>query len=445
MLPHWVQFWAASHGVNKHPNNVPATKDVQQCQLPYCEPACARWQGRLAQQGCLCVSNRWDLFLHIPEPLRLAASATRSLFSHAGSDHSQDTHPGRHHSSCGASTHSESPKQRQTTAVEAAAAGSPRQPGPLKAVRAAVPSRLGSLATAVPGGFWKRDGSSHSTSQCQGAVVMQQAEHSATFAGLPSEGVQVAVEHCMLSLTGDQLLDSALSVKLRPLHPHFAQGVQSPPSTSWAACTSNAGLFASSHASDSPGAPTARKSHHSWSGGLMTPTAAAHRPGRVSLPGHTQLVRGVSALLTGMVLPERPAFHQLCTSCSYSQEGSMESPIGRGEVGRTASFSRRHSYCGDNGDHAGSIGIPKVRSQIIPSTGRAASRGDYSRQGRHSQGSVNFVLFEEPHMHASDPGTAVRLEGVQTGLAEPTHAQNGPVHHSRGPMLLVGPHGEVSR
>jgi hypothetical protein len=48
-------------------------------------------------------------------------------------------------------------------------------------------------------------------------------------------------------------------------------------------------------------------------------------------------------------------------------------------------------------------------------------------------------------MHASDPGTAVRLEDVQVWLEEPMYVQIGAINHSQGPMLLVGPHGEVRR
>jgi hypothetical protein len=35
---------------------------------------------------------------------------------------------------------------------------------------------------------------------------------------------------------------------------------------------------------------------------------STHQPGQISLPGHMQLMRGASALLTGVVLPERPAY-----------------------------------------------------------------------------------------------------------------------------------------
>jgi hypothetical protein len=44
-----------------------------------------------------------------------------------------------------------------------------------------------------------------------------------------------------------------------------------------------------------------------------------YQPGQIGLPGRTQLVRGASALLTGLVLPERPGY----MGVNLSRQGSV--------------------------------------------------------------------------------------------------------------------------
>jgi hypothetical protein len=314
-------------------------------------------------------------------------------------------------------------------------------------------SRLGSLATAVSGGFWPRDskGSNQHTNHSQAAMVKQNLGRRIN-AGTTS-GSQLALEQCMMPLTGDHVLDAVLPAQLHHLYPHRAHSLSppseivhslSPPSTVSAACSSHTfGASAGASAGGSGDSPVARVED-----AFRTQTAAVHHSSSmmVSLPGHTQLVRGASALLTGLVLPERAAYsHSIGGSRLYSQ-GSMVFPASLADVDATVSLSRRQSQgscsiaesgsiaaCGDRSVSVGGAAIMSS-SSVLPAPGISLLRS-------HLGSGVGLQLLSED----ARTGAAVCLDDMRLGLAELVHAPISAVsHHSQGPMLLVGPHGEVS-
>lgn len=148
---------------------------------------------------------------------------------------------------------------------------------------------------------------------------------------------------------------------------------------------------------------------------------AVHHPGMVSLPGHTQLFRGASALLTGLVLPERPAHHHPMHAMRNCTQDSL--PAGHlAGADATVSLSTRHTRGSSGGERGVSLGAGSCSSAVTVSAGYSSGGGQQAVLG-----DVYLSVYLSEHLHA------------QAGAA----AQLG--HHVQGPVLLVGPHGEVRR
>lgn len=266
-------------------------------------------------------------------------------------------------------------------------------------------------------------------------------------------GSRLALEQCMMPLTGDHVLDAVLPAQHRAhsLSPPSAFSHSlSPPSTVSAACNMYSHALGTSAGQSAGGSADSPVACVEVGCRMQTAAVPQHRSMMVSLPGHTQLVRAASALLTGLVLPERAAYsHNDGGSHIYSQ-GSMVFPDSFADVDASVSLSRRQSRGSYSTVDASSAAAANDHSVSVGFGGQhgAATMSSYSvlpatgislQDSRHGSGVGPRLHSEEARV-----STAVCFEDVRLGLAEHMHAPVAAVsHHSQGPMLLVGPHGAV--
>lgn len=232
--------------------------------------------GVLAANCC-----RWDNFLPVPKPIRRAASDALSLFSHVSNQ--SPVIPGQQHG--------------KTTA----ATGS--RPTSLAAMLAVLSGRSHSARVAA---------AAAAVASCDQQQHANSPQGSSGFAQMPA-----------VSRLGS--LPAALSSGLRPpwfhsrVHPvvpHAQPAHSSTGSIASHQLTGQGGAVAS--ISDA----TALGQHASGVAtvpGVSVPVLHSH-PGMVGLPGRSQLIRGASTLLTGLVLPERPDYHPFAISRTSTQD-----------------------------------------------------------------------------------------------------------------------------
>jgi hypothetical protein len=201
-----------------------------------------------------------------------------------------------------------------------------------------------------------------------------------------------------------------------------------------------------------------------------------YQPGQIGLPGRTQLVRGASALLTGLVLPERPGYvgvnlsrqGSVCrTPCSFRSANSSRwdlgnsstQGLGRSQTQDSIGFmppsqhgmfgsSLQQNMCSINVSSADSV-MPTVGPHTLgvltnPTAGQAETAAAHA-----AVGSSNWQPFS-PTMrlsrtHTMD-NTATTVSAWQhavgsprSGHASTTAAAAAAVH--QGPLLMIGPNG----
>lgn len=170
--------------------------------------------------------------------------------------------------------------------------------------------------------------------------------------------------------------------------------------------------------------------------GCPLPAAAAvvgptsYHPGMVSLPGHTQLVQTASALLTGLVLPERPAFHAAAVGRTRSHTAAAETVV---PLSRAQSLCPAHHLgvglsTGPDGCSLPSTTATPPYSSISSAAGASCGQDSTS----FAQGSLGLWPPVNVDMAACLP-----VQGV------PKFEDHSTSHASQGPLLVVGPHGEV--
>jgi hypothetical protein len=206
----------------------------------------------------------------------------------------------------------------------------------------------------------------------------------------------------------------------------------------------------------------------------FTAAAAAaplYQPGQIGLPGHTQLVRGASALLTGLVLPERPDY----MGANLSRQGSICHPFGtadssRWDLGNSSmkglgraqtqdsigfmppslhgifSFSTQHNMCAADLNSADYV-MPSVGQHLLttPPTEQAEAAAAHAAVG--SSGQQPFSSTTRLSRTRVISGSTVSdVSAWQHAVGSSTSGQAGATAAAtrQGPLLIIGPNGGES-
>jgi hypothetical protein len=201
-----------------------------------------------------------------------------------------------------------------------------------------------------------------------------------------------------------------------------------------------------------------------------------YQPRQIGLPGRTQLVRGASALLTGLVLPERPGYmgvnlsrqgsvcHTLCSfgsanSSRWDLRNSSTQGLGRSQTHDSIGFmppshrgmfgsSVQQNKCSTNVSSADSTVMPTVSPHTLGVLTNATAGQAETAAAHAAVCSSNWQPLS-PTIRLSRTqtmdSTATTVSAWQHAVGSPrsghasTTAAAAAAH--QGPMLMIGPNG----